>query len=94
MREIQFTQYLFPDGRKKPVWIKRPKEVADKADRIAKAGYLLECEMLPETSMVSLTIHNSDTGEDEAIELAKNGPKVPEAVDRLIMNFSLVEEEL
>lgn len=85
---IRITQYLLPDGRKRSVLIDRPKEIVEKARTLVRQGYHFECEMLNDYETVSLTIvdDSSDRG-DVAIELAKNGPDVPVAVDRLIMNF-------
>lgn len=87
MRSIQFTQYLRPDGHRAPVEIEVRDEVADKADRIVAAGYRFECEHLT-TGHASLTISNDK--HDLAIEVVPNGPDVPLAVDRLILDFGLV----
>lgn len=79
---IQFTQYLRPDGRKVAVWIDRPQDIAEKAEKVIAAGYRFECEELT-TGDVSLTVANDDDGDLE-IEVVENGPSVPAAVDRLV----------
>lgn len=84
--EVTFIQYLSPDGRQKRVQIDRPEAVARKARAIWEAGYALEVEVLS-TGEVSLSIGNGE--EDRAIELCANGPEVPLAVDRLILEFIL-----
>lgn len=87
MPHIEFTQYLLPDGRKKPAWIDRPQDIADKAAQIRNAGYRFEMEMLPDMQMISLTI--IDDERDHAIEVVPNGPEVPKAVDRMIQEFDI-----
>jgi hypothetical protein len=84
MNDIEFTQYLRPNGRRRKVYIKRPAAIVQKANQILALGYCFECEELM-TGMVSLTI--SDGEQDLAIELCRNGPAVPETVDRLIEEF-------
>lgn len=80
---ISFTQYLMPDGRRQEVQIERPKEIEDLALEAYRQGWALECEMLPDYETVSFTITDDLEG-DLAHELCKNGPEVPEAVDRLL----------
>lgn len=84
---ISFTQYMRPNGRPEKVVIHRPNEIADKALRIVEAGFSLECEVLM-TGDVSLTITDSEYG-NLAIEVVRNGPGVPPAVDRMILNFDI-----
>ena len=83
MPEINFTQYLMPDGRKDTVRIDRPDEIAAKAAIIANAGYGLACEMLSDYRTISLTVENDEGDFD--IETCANGPAVPAAVDALII---------
>ena len=85
-RTIPFVQFLRPDGRRRDVNIERPNPVMDKADAIQAAGLEFQCEEFS-SGMVSLTI--SDDERDWATELCMNGPAVPDAVDRLVMNFDL-----
>jgi len=85
---IPFTQYLRPNGRQELVEIERPPEIEAKAQRIIEAGYRFECEHLgtpPPLPDVSVTISN-DEG-DVAIEICRNGPEVPKAIDRMITSF-------
>jgi hypothetical protein len=88
MPEVLFTQFVRPDGHPREVSIDRPQEVADKAKEIEDRGYCLESEVLM-SGQVSLTIFDPDDERDLAIELVPNGPEVPEAVDKLIMEFEL-----
>lgn len=84
--EIPFTQYLMPHGRKSPVTIERSADIAAKAREIIAAGFRFECEMLGDYSTISLTIADDDA--DHAIEVVKNGPDVPVAIDRMISAFN------
>jgi hypothetical protein len=83
---IPFTQYLRPDGRKKPVTISRPAEIEQMANDIINAGYWFECEELV-NGVVSFTITDDD--DDHAAEVCHNGPNVPDVVDRMISEFHI-----
>lgn len=85
MADIPFIQYLRPDGRKVEVSIDRPDEIAGLADRIIERGYRFECEHLS-TGHASLTIAGAD--DDEDIEVVRNGPDVPVAIDRMVKRFA------
>lgn len=85
---IPFTQYLLPDGRTRPISIKRDQLTEVKANAILDKGFRFEAEMLL-TGDISLTIHDPKNEEDVAIEVCKNGPEVPKAVDKLILEFPL-----
>lgn len=79
-----FTQYMRPDGRKVPVEIDCSEEIEALAGEFIAAGGYFECEHL-RTNHASLTAGHPDAEQgDIAIELVPNGPKVPEAVDRLV----------
>lgn len=84
MPDIQFTQYLLPNGKRKLTSIERPQNVWEEAEEILKAGYRFECEMLT-TGHVSLTIAGKNT--DVEIEICRNDAEVPKAVDRIITRF-------
>lgn len=86
MTDIPFTQYLMPNGRKSPVTIDLPDDIAAKAQAIIERGYRFECEMLSDYSTVSLTISNYD--DDHEIEVCKNGPEVPQRIDAMILRFA------
>lgn len=86
MTNIPFTQYLMPNGRKSPVTIDRPEEIATKAQAIIDRGYRFECEMLSDYSTVSLTIADND--DDHEIEVCPNGPEVPQRIDAMIIRFA------
>lgn len=85
MPDIQFTQYLRPNGRKAEVYIDRPADIADLANRIIERGFRFECEHLT-TGHALLTIAGPD--DDLDIEVVRNGPDVPIAVDRMIKRFA------
>ena len=88
MTQIPFTQYLRPNGRKVQVFFEcRDPAVAEKAQQILAAGLRLECEELM-NGMVSLTV--SDDEDDLAHQFVMNGPGVPGAVERLIMEFDII----
>ncbi len=84
IREIPFTQYLRPCGRKKEISIERPTEVCEKAMEIINAGYSFEIEVLT-TGRVNMTISNDE--DDHDMEIVDNGFNVPVAVDRMINRF-------
>jgi hypothetical protein len=81
MKDVPFTQYLRPDGRRAAVTIDRPDYIADKAFAIIAKGFRFECEQL-RTGHVSFTVADDDG--DIGIEICMNGVNVPEAVDKLI----------
>ena len=84
--EVPFTQFLMPDGRRTPVRIERPDEICEQAQKLLKAGWRLEIEMLG-TGAISMTVER-DGDDDEIVcpahEICDNGPAVPVAVDKLI----------
>ena len=84
MPNIEFTQYLRPAGRTRPMLIDRPEAIAQKAVEIIAAGYRLEVEEL-RSGDISLSI--ADDKEDADGELCENGTEVPRTVDRLIERF-------
>lgn len=82
---IPFTQFLMPNGRREPVEIDRPAEVAAKARRLISLGCHFDIEMLS-TGQISMTCED-DRWEDDPVlahEICPNGPEVPIAVDRLV----------
>ena len=89
---VPFTQYLLPDGRKRPNVIDLPDELAAPVKALLEAGCVFEVEILSagdpftgmthESGAVSLTC---ERGEDIlAAEIVPNGPGVKEAVIRMI----------
>ena len=83
MPRIDFTQYLMPHGRAKPVSVDRPDDVYQKARELIRAGYHFEIEMLS-TGDVHMDCSRDGSDEPLANELCANGPDVPPAVDRLV----------
>lgn len=90
MPVVWFRQYLRPDGRTKTIGMDRPYDISMKAAEIVKKGYRLEAEVLT-AGDVSLTIHDTNSSEDVDIVLATNDTEVPDAVDRLIGGFVILE---
>jgi hypothetical protein len=80
---IPFTQYVRPDGRKRPVTINRPAEIEAKARALLLMGLRLEAEELT-TGQVSFTVYDPVKEEDIVQEIVSNGPGVGAAVDRLV----------
>lgn len=83
---IPFTQFLRPDGERLDVWINRSNEVTAKAKLIVEALFNFEAEVLSNGD-VSLTV--SDAFGDYAFQIVPNRKAVPEAVDRLILEFDI-----
>lgn len=79
---MNFTQYLLPDGRKKPMEIFMPDEVEEIASQLTQKGYEFEAEILT-TGEVSLECVYGE-GESAAIEIVPNGPDVISAVEKLV----------
>ena len=86
--EIPFTQYLLPDGRKRPVrWECTSHEQEVKAHALLDAKAYFECEMLQDMHTISLTCEIDDNeGEIQTLahELVPNNAEVIEAVARLV----------
>jgi hypothetical protein len=83
---IRFTQYLRPHGRPREELFEASDEVEAIADRFIAAGGWYECEVLGDDVTVSLTacMRVDGEGQDVAIQVCKNGPGVPAAVERLV----------
>ncbi len=84
---IEFTQYLMPNGRREQTFIDdMPAEIEAMADQFIAAGGRYESEMLRDYAIISLTACYRVGGEEQdvEIEICKNGPDVPGAVERLI----------
>ncbi len=84
--EVEFVQFLMPNGRRSQVFIEQPDEVVAKAKQIRAAGYEFHCEMLGDYQTINLTI--SDDKADHAVEVVPNGPEVPKAITRMILDFN------
>lgn len=84
---IPFTQYMRPNGRKVPQQFPCDQETYDKAQQLLELGLRFEAEVLM-NDMCSFTIFDpmSDIG-DVAIKLCMNGPKVPETVKALVIEY-------
>jgi hypothetical protein len=79
---ISFTQFLFPDGRKKIITIDRPQEIQDKYDDLASQGFRFEIEN--NRGEIWATCQRS---EDETVDvIGVNDATVPVLIDKLISN--------
>jgi len=83
MPEVPFTQYLRPNGSRRPISINRPTEMYLKAMRLIEAGYRFEVEVLT-TGQVSLTCVDPEDSGDIAIEVCANNSEVSDKVDAVI----------
>lgn len=76
-----FTQYLLPNGEKRPMTTERSPEIEAKAAELVKRGCFFEIEIL-RTGWVNM---DCQLGPDCICgELCENGPQVPETVDKLV----------
>ena len=80
---IYFTQFIFPDGRLKEVWVDdMPDEIVAMADELRKAFWSFEIECHPGEQIV-----HADCCDEEAPiadEVCPNGPEVPVMVQKLV----------
>ena len=88
MRAIKFTQYLRPNGRKRPIEIERPEDTAQKADYLVEKGCWFDIEELT-TGMISATAEHEARNEDEDVwvlahEIGPNGPPMLVMIDTLV----------
>lgn len=84
-REIPFTQYLLPNGRRAAVRLPVDEETFAKAAEIMATGFVFEIEMLRD-GRVSATITHPEHGDAEIV-LCANGPDVPAKIKTMIMRF-------
>lgn len=79
---MEFTQYVFPNGRRRPEVIDRPPDIEAKAKELQAAGWEFEIECNPDSQLVHM-----DCCDDErqlANRFCRNGPDVPVKVDELV----------
>ena len=83
---IKFTQFLYPRGERRSTQIDLPDldgEIGAAVMAIVHMGARMECEILEQTGLVSLTVTDPEHG-DLYSELVPNGPQVPIAVERMV----------
>ena len=80
---IEFIQCLFPAGKRVPVTIARPSDVARKYRELIDKGFKFEIENLAGKVWMSCVKHDDDMGVDE---FCANGEEVILHVDTLIEN--------
>ena len=93
-KEIPFTQYLRPNGRKTSVSIEMPEDIVGLAFAFIIRGGWFEVEELI-TGHASLTACYVVDGEpqDIAIRVVENGPPVVPAVEALIREAASWKEK-
>lgn len=79
---IQFTQFMFPDGERKPMPFDADETTEGMARELSEAGWQFEIECHPDTQMVHGDCCN-DAGQ-LALFLVPNGPEVPPAIMAMV----------
>lgn len=90
MPELEFTQFLLPNGRRREVTTEVSQEAWDKAQDIKEAGFNFEIEVL-NTGQVSATISSVEAGVDLAHSITPNGPEVQEGIEKMITDFDILQ---
>jgi hypothetical protein len=85
---IVFTQYLRPDGRKTKTEIDRPSDIEALAERIRECGGCFESEHLDTGGVGHVSLTVAYLGDDIGIQICRNGPGVPAAVDQLVKDVA------
>ena len=93
MIETKWTQFHLPDGRQTTETFHVADRLAPQVEFIAEMGWELQCEIL-RTGEISLTVFDPKTLEDLDIELCRNGPEVPSAIDRLLARAPKRNDEM
>ena len=88
MKDIKFTQFIFPNGRKSEQFISKPDDIADKAEKLIESGFCFEIENNCGKIWMSCSNHKRDVHFNE---FCLNGVDVPVKVDELI-NKAYVSE--
>ena len=86
MKTIPFTQFLRPNGRRKPVTLDVSDEAAARFYEAEKLGCRMTVEELT-TGEASLCVEHEDGDVDCVV--VPNGPGVREAVEAMLLRFSL-----
>lgn len=81
LKEIYFTQYLFPSGETQQISILRPEDVFIKAEALKTLGFKFEIEN--KNGKIWGTIINVDT-EEYCDFFCQNGPEIHDAVDETV----------
>ena len=77
--EVEITQYLRPNGRKRKLYAKVGKDIAKKAE-----GLVLSAEVLPTGLIAIYARRRGDSEENEKMRLAENGPGENSPTNKLI----------
>lgn len=85
MKEIEFTQFLFPKGLPCRVLISVSDPVADAAEALKKRGFSLEIENRDGNVWAGITNHITNESVDA---FCPNGPGIPGAINRMILEAS------
>lgn len=80
---IPFTQFILPNGERRPRTFNADREVEALADELIAAGYRFEVEVL-RTGQVHLDCCGAALDEPLAMQICDNGPPVVAAVERVV----------
>jgi hypothetical protein len=80
---IPFIQFIRPHGLRRYTEITRPEEIEKLARDLINLGYVFEIEELT-TGEISMECLHHENEHSAALEICKNGPDVPVAVDKLV----------
>ena len=81
--ELSVTQFVRPDGHKKPISCTIADDLAGKVQAMEDAGLRVTAEVIGPN--VSFCIENFE--EDLACEIVPNGPGILQAVEKMIREF-------
>lgn len=81
---MDFTQYIFPNGRRKSTSIPMSNEIEAKAHELQEAGFGFEIECFPDTQVIHMDCCDEEA--PIADESCSNGPDVPGTVEKLVTN--------
>jgi hypothetical protein len=79
---MEFTQFMFPDGRRKPNSIKMPEDVEALAHDLEGAGWRFEIECFPDSQVVHADC--CDAEEPLASGVCPNGEQVPIMIEAMV----------
>lgn len=79
---MKFTQFVFPNGRRRPEIIDMPEEIEKLAGELRDAGWSFEIECFPETQLVHMDC--CDEFNCLSMQVCRNGPAVPVKVKQLV----------
>lgn len=79
---VKFTQFLFPNGERRPMEIDLPDDIEDMASTLRENGFLFEIEN--RDGRIWASILNNRVEEQVVDGYCFNGPEVPEMIKKII----------